>query len=105
MAANPKQAPLRDREYLDYLRTERCLFTGMKGSYEDPIDPCHVGTRGKALKSGDDETLPLKHSVHVHLHQHGEVSGLRNGAPDWLIRAAFRAFARELYAAYKAEHP
>ena len=94
--------PIRDQKYLDHLKTERCLITGQHGSDFDAVDPVHIGTRGKGLKSSDDEALPILHSLHARGHNRGEVSMLREHAPDWLIRDAFRAYARELYAAYKS---
>ena len=90
-----------DRAYLDFLRTERCLITGQYGSDNDAVDPVHIGTRGRGLKT-DDEALPILHSLHHRGHNSGEVSMLRKHAPDWLIRDAFRAYARELYALYRA---
>lgn len=88
---------IRDREYLDGLRDERCLFTGLKGSDYDAIDPMHIGTAGKGIKSSDDEVLPVLHSIHAKAHQIGEVTVIRQMAPDWLIREMARAYARELY--------
>lgn len=88
---------LRDRKYLDHLRTERCLITGQYGDESDAVDPMHIGTAGKGLKSPDNEALPIKHSLHVMAHQNGEISMFRRHAPDWLLRSALRAYARELY--------
>lgn len=93
----PKQKPLRDRKYLEHLKTQPCIFTGQRGSDYDAIDPMHIGTAGKSLKSGDDETLPVLHSLHVEAHQKGEISMLRKHAPDSLLRLMARAYARELY--------
>lgn len=90
---------IRDRGYLDYLRAERCVITGQRGTEHDAVDPVHIGTRGRGLKT-DDEALPILHSLHVLGHNRGEVSMLRENAPDDLIRAAFRALAREMYREY-----
>lgn len=98
-----KQPILRDRRYLDYLRTQSCILTGQHGTDNDGVDPCHIGTAGKGMKSPDNEVLPILHSLHVKGHQSGEVSMIREHAPDWLIRAAMRAYAREFYAEWKAE--
>ena len=98
-----KQPILRDREYLDWLRTQPCILTGFHGTDDEGVDPAHIGTAGKGLKSPDDEALPIRHSLHAEGHQSGEVSLLRHTAPDWLIRAAFRAYAREFYAEHLRE--
>lgn len=91
---------IRDRKYLDSLRSQSCILTGRSGDEYEAIDPMHIGTAGKGIKSSDDEALPITHSLHLLAHQKGEVSMLRKYAPDWLIRAAFRAYARELYRDY-----
>lgn len=88
---------IRDRAWLDELKTMRCIFTGVHGNDYDGIDPMHIGTEGKGIKSSDDEALPALHSIHQKAHQIGEVSVIRQIAPDWLIRDAFKAYARELY--------
>lgn len=93
---------LRDRAYLDFLKTERCILTGMTGSDFDAIDPMHIGTAGRGMKSPDDEVLPVIHSLHVQAHSYGEITMLRHNAPDDVLRAAFRALAREKYAEWKA---
>lgn len=90
---------IRDPKYLLWLRTQRCLFTGLEASEYDGVEAMHIGTAGKGLKSPDNEALPALHSWHREAHQKGEVSKLRE-APDDVIRAAFRALAREKYAEY-----
>lgn len=93
-----KAPPLRDRAYLDYLRTQPCIVSGWKG---DDIDPAHIGTLGKGIKSGDDEALPLLHDYHQRAHNEGEMSFFRHRLPDDVLRAALRAYARELYREWK----
>lgn len=88
---------LRDRAYLTALRDMPCILTGQYGTDNDAVDPCHIGTAGKGMKSPDNEVLPILHSLHVKGHQSGEVSMLREHAPDWLLRAMARAYAREAY--------
>jgi len=80
---------------------ERCVITGRYGNEMETVDPMHIGTGGKGLKIGDDMAIPVTHSLHALAHQKGEVSMLREFAPDWLIREAFRAYARELYREWK----
>ena len=96
---------IRDRKYLTHLRHSPCIITGMVGTDYQSVDPAHIGTAGTRLKSSDDEALPLLHSLHLEAHSKGEISMWRDRSPDWLIRAALRAYARELYRQYKVEHP
>ena len=101
----PKRPPVRDRKWLDHLRTERCLVTGRHAQPNDAVDPCHVGSMGKSLKSPDNEAIPMLHSLHIQCHQEGEISTLRELLPDDVLRAALRALARERYAAWKEGRP
>ena len=94
---------LRDRKYLDHLREQRCILTGLYGNDNEAVDPVHIGTAGRGLKSSDDEALPIAHYLHVEGHNHGEVSMLRKYAPDDVLRDAFRALAREMYADWLKE--
>lgn len=91
-----KRHPIRDKAYLDHLRDQSCVVTGERG-----CDPMHLGTRGTGLKSSDDECLPVCHRLHDLGHREGEVSMFRQCAPDWLIRDALRAYARECYQQWK----
>lgn len=97
LPVTPKTAIIRDRAYLDYLRTQPCVITGHRGTENLAVEACHIGTLGKGIKSSDDETLPMNHDSHMLAHRMGEVSFFRKYAPDWLLRAALRAYARELY--------
>ena len=97
----PKTPPLRDRAYLDWLRTQRCIVTGRLGNEHETVDPCHVGSAGRGIKSPDNEVIPMLHSLHIQCHQDGEISTLRELLPDDVLRAALRAYARERYAAWK----
>lgn len=94
MPAVPKLNPIRDRRYLDWLRTQPCIVSGVCGP---SVDPAHISTMGKGIKSSDDECLPLLNSHHKWAHDHGEMTFWRTQAPDWLLRAALKAYARELY--------
>lgn len=100
-----REQPLRDRDYLNYLRTQPCLVTGLSATMHMSIDPCHIGTAGRALKSPDNEALPLRHDLHANTaHQKGEISFFRHNLPDAILRCALRAYARELYAEWKNEN-
>ena len=94
---------IRDRNYLDWLRHQRCILTGRSGSDDETVDPVHIGTAGKSIKSSDDEVLPVLHTYHAIGHQHGEITMFRTCLPDAILRRALRALARELYQEYLRE--
>jgi hypothetical protein len=98
---NLKQPILRDRAYLDWLRTQPCIITGWLGDECQAVDPAHIGTAGRGIKSPDNEALPLAHYLHVLAHNKGEISMFRERLPDDVLRAALRALAREMYREYK----
>lgn len=58
----------KDRAYLDWLRTQPCLFTG------DPeTEPAHIGTGGKGLK----HAYPVDTHAYNHYIQGGRPMGGR----------------------------
>lgn len=93
-----KHAPIRDRKYLDWLREQPCVVTGLRD-----CEPAHVGTLGKGIKSSDSEALPLHWAKHREAHQKGEISMFRQHLPDSVLREALRAYARERYREYLEE--
>ena len=94
----PKTKVLVDDEWRKViLPTHRCIITGRHGSEFDGIDPAHLGSLGRGIKRPDDEILPVLHSLHVSGHNGGEWSQWRDLMPDWLIREALRAYARQYY--------
>tara|TARA_R110000822_G_scaffold196515_2_gene334506 strand:+ start:1021 stop:1329 length:309 start_codon:yes stop_codon:yes gene_type:complete len=99
----PKTPPLRDKKYLLWLRDQSCIITGQRARPDDAVEACHVGTAGKGLKSPDDEALPMLHSCHAAAHQGGEISYFREHLPNAVLRAAMRAYARELYKTWMEE--
>ena len=101
MVACPKNPPVKDRKYLDYLRTQPCLFTGQYSTDSDAVDPAHVGTYGKGMKT-DDEAISCLHSIHQSGHNGGEITAFHKVTPNWLFREMLRAYAREQYQAWKA---
>lgn len=52
----PKLNPIRDRAYLDHLRTEPCIVSGYRG---EGVDPAHIGTLGRGIYSPNVPTLFL----------------------------------------------
>jgi hypothetical protein len=90
---------IRNRKYLDYLRSQPCVLTGLSGSDFDAIDPMHIGTAGKGIKSDDSEALPVLHSIHQDMHQRGEVTVLLEHLANnkRLLRDMARAYARQEY--------
>ena len=101
MPSAPKNPPLRDRAWLDHLHSERCVITGQFGNATETIDPMHISTAGKAIKSGDDRVIPVLHRFHAEAHQSGEITMLRKHAPDSLLRAAFQALGEKMYREWK----
>lgn len=97
----PKARIIRDQDWLDHLKTERCLITGQHGTEFEGVDPAHIGTLGRGIKSSDDEVLPILHRFHVKQPGIGEISMFRQHLPDAILRLALRAYARELYAQWK----
>lgn len=98
----PKIEPLRDQKWLDHLKTERCLITGERGTEYEGVDPAHVGTLGRGIKSPDNEVLPILHRYHAMQPQMGEMTMWRKFIPDDVLRAALKAYAREMYAEWAA---
>lgn len=93
-------SPYRDRQYLDWLRSQPCIITGRRGTDSDPVEAAHIGTMGKGIKSPDYHALPISHSLHAMGHQGGEISMLREHLPDYVLREALRLYAEMLYAEY-----
>lgn len=100
----PKLAIVRDQAWLDHLKGERCIITGLRGNDYEGVDPAHIGTLGRGIKSSDDEVLPILHRYHSKGHNAGEITMFRQNLPDDVLRAALRALAREMYAEWKSTH-
>ena len=67
----PKSKPIRDRKYLDWVRTQACVVTGRTGESE----PAHLrllGEGGMGMKPGDNLVLPLHHELHRRQSTEGE---------------------------------
>lgn len=64
----------RNRKYLDWLREQPCFFTGHTTTEYHAVDPAHIGTAGKGIKSHDFLALPVAHNIHQLAHQKGELS-------------------------------
>lgn len=103
MTPTPKHPPVRDRAYLEYLKTQPCILTGFRATDSEAVDPAHIGQAGMGMKSGDDEALPIRHSLHARMHNTGEMEIISRNMPYWLLREAFRAYAREQYRKWKME--
>lgn len=96
-----KQMALRDEKYLLHLRTRPCLITGLYALPDESVVACHLGTRGRGIKSDDSLALPLLNRFHIMQPQMGEVSMYREHLPDDVFLLCLKAYARELYAEYK----
>lgn len=92
-----KIEPLRDPDYLKWVRTQPCIITGHRGR---DVDPCHIGTLGRGIKSSDDEALPMRHELHRRAHDQGEMSFFRKHLPTYVLREALKAYAREQHREY-----
>ncbi|HYF56836.1 MAG TPA: hypothetical protein VEA41_21485 [Salinarimonas sp.] len=97
----PKARIIRDQDWLDHLKTERCILTGLYGNDYEGIDPAHIGTLGRGIKSSDDEVLPILHKFHALQPSMGEMTMWRTHLPDDVLRDALKALAREMYAKWK----
>ena len=95
------QPVVRDEAYIEWLKTQPCIFTGTAPTDSNAVDPMHIGTLGKGIKSPDNEALPVLHSIHQAAHSRGEMSMIKEVIPNWLLRDALRAYARECYALWK----
>lgn len=91
----------RDDGWLVELRDHACIITGMKAHDGESVVPMHIGTYGKGIKSPDNEALPVLNRFHQSGHNGGEISMLRQNIPDWLLRDALRAYAREYHAKHR----
>lgn len=103
MNAVPKHSPLRDRKYLLWLRSQRCEVTGSLATHVEAVEPAHIGTTGVGIKSPDNEAIPLCHTMHGISHRIGFAQFIRQFAPNELIVAAFRAYARERHQRWRAQ--
>jgi hypothetical protein len=99
----PSLTVVRDDDYRAWLKTQPCIITGRRPEHGSVIDPLHVGTYGKGIKSPDNEMLPVFTGLHRQGHSSGEVSMFRQFLPDDVIRDALRAYAREMHARYLQE--
>jgi hypothetical protein len=96
MPNRPDKIAVPDKAWLLSLRDQACIFCGRRGDENESVVAAHLGTHGKGIKTAD-EALPVCNTHHQEMHR-GEITALRRLAPDWLILAAFRAYARQLYA-------
>jgi hypothetical protein len=88
-----------DEAYTTGLRDEACIFTGLHGTENDPVEAMHIGNCGKNVKSAN-EALPARHSIHALTHTKEGILAIIPYliANPHLLIDAFRALAREKYA-------
>lgn len=97
---------LRDRKYLLWLRDQPCVITGQHGTEFNAIDPAHIRSAayaGTGIKPPDNHVLPVLHSIHLDMHQHGDMAVLKDSGDDRVLRHMAIAYAEKLYAQYKQE--
>ena len=99
----PKPKAFRDPAWIKRLHDMPCILTGWRGNDVEGVDPMHIGTLGKSIKSPDNQVLPVRHSLHAEGHANGEMTMFRKHMPDWLLRAALRAYAEKFYEENKDE--
>lgn len=92
----------RDRKYLDWLQTQHCVITWSRTSEYETVDPAHIGTAGRGLKSHDFECLPLIHHKHLAQSQ-GEMSqwALDLSNNHMALKEALNAWGMVHYLRYK----
>ena len=88
---------MRASPYLIGLRDDACILTGFRATEYEAVDAAHIGTAGKGLKIHDYNCLPVRHSLHTLGHNTGEMSMFREHMPDWLLRDALRAYAKQYW--------
>ena len=71
VTSNFKEGIHRDRDYLDWLRTQPCFATDMETHDYETVDPAHTSVGGRGLKGPDKHALPLVHSLHLEGHNGG----------------------------------
>lgn len=69
----PKPVRIRSQKHLIYIRSLRC---SVPGCTETPVHAHHITTgpepRSMSMKPSDRWCVPLSHSCHRRLHDHGE---------------------------------
>lgn len=76
MTACPKNPPVRDHDYLEFMRSLNCSYSGKYGPCGGEIVAAHIrmgGGAGMGMKPSDNRTIPLCHSCHSLQHQRGEM--------------------------------
>lgn len=95
--ALPKTPPLRDRKYLDWLRTQPCVVSNC-----NETEPAHLRWHtdgGTGMKPSDCYAFPLHYSLHRKQHQIGEPEfwlEMVNENP-WFLAWLLKMAARKMY--------
>ena len=63
---------IRDRKYLDWLRSQPCCITGVEGQTEPAHTFKSIGGGGMGLKSSDSRALPIHFELHRLQHSMSE---------------------------------
>lgn len=90
----PKEMPVRDRAYLDWLKTQPCAAC----AHPHGCDPSHHGRHGVGTKPSDLGAIPLCRRCHDFWHNTGRVFGRESesaeATKEWLCAKAAE-FRRE----------
>jgi hypothetical protein len=87
MLAFPKSPIIRDRKWLDHIRTLPCVVTG-----DSAVEPAHLrllGGGGIGMKPSDSRVLPLRWDLHRRQSTEGEMPvwlWCANEHPEFLAR-------------------
>lgn len=97
----PKIQPLRDRAYLDHLREQPCIVTGL--SQTEPAHLRLLGSGGMGSKPSDARAVPLYWELHREQNNAAEIKTWIRWAgayPDFLARLLIEKAERD-YQAWK----
>lgn len=90
---------LRDRAWLDKLRSYPCVISHATAHDSMGIDPAHVGVAGTGIKNHDCFCVPLRHDLHALQHQKGWRQVLQRSTwqeqLEWLKAYAFTLYLTE----------
>jgi len=72
MKPQPKPVRVKDKKYVEFIKSLRCWITNSPNP--DPHHAQRSGHGGIATKANDRRCIPLRHDLHVELHNIGAKS-------------------------------
>jgi hypothetical protein len=79
MISQPKIKTIRDKKYMDWVKTLPCMICGRQS------EPHHEGARGIGIKASDWDTIPLCNVHHRDRHQTGRLTFWNGQNPQEII--------------------